>query len=262
MYSRVPTADPTAVPRGPHTGVKLRSWRPWKRSEVRAAPKIDQLHEHAARGVVRPHDVLGLDVAVQHPRLVQARECVRDLDPDLHDRRPRQRPTLHEASLEILAGQEAQHRVRHAARLDSAAGDDIDEVLVMDVAQDFGLSQEARARVGRVVAEDLDRHPTPQEAVGAEVQVRHATLAESALHLEAVIQHGAGQRRPRQLAERVFGPSLRQLRGVAGGARVGTLRRVHACMVPQPRDSGPPWTASEAGVEPLYSGCCASSTSR
>lgn len=129
--------------------------------------------------------------------LVQRREHIQDLRPDVDGTRQRERPVRREPVGEVTAGHE-RHHDREGVGLDHEV-EDPDQVRMSEIAQDGSLLQEAvhHGRVlAQVAAQDLDRDLEPGVAPPASPDLAAAAAAE---HVDQLITAAESARRGRRL---------------------------------------------------------------
>ena len=142
-----------------------------------ADPEVADLHG----AVLRPHDVLRLDVAVHDALLVRGGEAVQRLVHGVERDLPREAPRLLAQRVELAAVDVLHDDVRVRRR--RAAVHELDDVRVLESDLDADLVEEAVEEVGvrDEVGEDLlDRDPAAGALVDTEKDLRHPAEREPA----------------------------------------------------------------------------------
>ena len=159
--------------RSPHTArLRDRAQVTKARREQGQAPVH---HQHFAE--VAEHDVLGLQVAMDHAARVSERHGVRHLHKNLDVLRQ----TLFLQNLDPRRPLDALHRVEERARLVRAQIVDGDDIRMIEVAGYDGFGEEFLALVGvarHVAADHLDRHGAIDRGLAGSVNDAHATFAD------------------------------------------------------------------------------------
>jgi len=173
------------------------------RSSVASGPRDAEV-EHAHAAVARDHDVVGLDVAVQHADRVRRREHVGARRCDARGLHHRQR-SVAELLAQRRAVDELEHEVGPVAG--DLAGEHLDDAVVADVRGEPRLAREAFAHRRRLVErhrrQQLERHFGAEFVVACEVDLAHAAgrdepqrheRPESGRHARAgAVRAGGGQ---------------------------------------------------------------------
>ncbi|MCX5746924.1 MAG: hypothetical protein NT062_31015 [Proteobacteria bacterium] len=157
-------------------------------------PEVEDLHVIAEPGLLRQHDVRGLDVAVHDAELVGVREPRQHLPHDLDDADHRESAAHREEVLEVVARDEV-HDDERPPRVDA----DVDHrcaVRVLEPGHRHRLDLEplpARQLLRQLVVHDLDGHDAPQlHALGA-IHDAHGALGDGLDHAIATVQDRAGE---------------------------------------------------------------------
>ena len=185
MYPGVPTTSPAVVScRPPLPGIASVS------SATFAIPK-----SHTFTASIAPpsspflpeeHDVLGLEIAVEHAGVVRLREGGERLRQDVHDPIVRERPLLFERGEQIAPVEELHRDVEQPVRL-LAVVEDADQVRVIEARDGLRLAVEAGAEggVGRDLAvHHFDRDGALERCLARAVDGSHRAGADEALDHE------------------------------------------------------------------------------
>ena len=187
------------------------------RLPARATPEVDQLHDRILAALrLADEDVLRLEIAMDHARLVGVVQAVADLQGDVQRLFGAEPPVLVDRGRERATPQQLHH-----AEGPSVGGlavvADVDHVGVLDAGDDLRLAKEASddlVVVAQLVANDLGSQRLADHRVGDAVDQRHTALPDQLIDPVAAIEDIADARP--SVGRRCGGRHVRQRRPVHG----------------------------------------------